>query len=235
MAGSTARQLLAEYTVLAQYYDDLLGDEEALKLWLTYIKRYLQKGKVLELASGTGMMAKLLKNEGYEVIASDLAPAMRDAAKKNFGGPYLILDMQNFQLQERFDLILCIADSFNYLMDLKAVKAFFNNVYAHLKQGGYLIFDTHHPDRLAEFKEEYIEEGYLGDLPYQWTISADQDTETLAEHFAFYRPDRVLEEEHLQQLFQVDDIKALLAECHFKVDCYEDFIPTEKILFVGEK
>ena len=39
----------------------------------------------------------------------------------------------------------------------------------------------HHPYRLKEFAKEYIEEGYVSDMPYQWTIASDE-TENVKIH-----------------------------------------------------
>ena len=64
-----------EYEYLAKYYDYLLGDEEAFDFWLEYInaKDY---HTVLELASGSGVLAGILKKQGKEVTASDISKEM---------------------------------------------------------------------------------------------------------------------------------------------------------------
>ena len=59
MEGSDNKNLKA-YDFLAYYYDYLLMDEEILNYWLKYI---LEEDfeSCLELASGTGVMAGILK------------------------------------------------------------------------------------------------------------------------------------------------------------------------------
>ncbi len=112
MEGSWHFKDVDNYEILAKYYDALLQDEESLKYWLDYIHKL--KGKdILELASGSGVMAKILKNEGYNVVASDISEAMKKASKQNFDGEYLILNMIDFKLDRSFDIILCICDSIN--------------------------------------------------------------------------------------------------------------------------
>ena len=39
------------------------------------------------------------------------------------------------------DLVLCLCDSLNYVIDLKNIKQAFKNTYASLKKGGTFIFD----------------------------------------------------------------------------------------------
>ena len=229
MEGSD-NHLLKAYDYLAYYYDLLLMDEESLSYWLNYVEEESFK-TCLELASGTGVMASILKKKGYDIIASDISESMRDASKANLDGEYLILDMTNFKLYKSFDLILCICDSLNYLT-YDGVKSFIDCCYSHLNKGGRLIFDMHHLHRLKEFEEEYIEEGYLEDLPYQWTINADENT--LNEHFTFYTKSGMIKEDHKQIVFEPNFVISELAK-KFKVRYIEDFIPDEKVLFIATK
>ncbi len=232
MEGSN--KLVDEYAYLAKYYDYLLSDEEALSLWLKYIKEKDFK-TVLELASGSGIMAKILKNEGYEVIASDISEDMKEASKLNYDGEYLILNMIDFKLDKRFDLIICICDSINYLY-FEELEKTFKNIYDHLNPNGRFIFDMHHPNRLQEFKEEYIEEGQIEDnVYYQWTINSDIDDSSINEHFTFYVGDDMIQEHHTQNVFMIEDVKKILEKVGFNVRTIEDFVEDEKVLFIGNK
>lgn len=223
-----------EYDYLASYYDYLLGDEEAFEYWLKYILKKPFK-TVLELASGSGIMGKILEEKGYDVICSDISKAMKEASKENFKGEYLILNMIDFKLEKKFDLILCICDSLNYLYEDELLKMF-KNVYAHLNKGGRFIFDMHNPIRLKEFLEEYIEEGKINnEVFYQWTINSDIDDKTINEHFTFYTPSGMIQEHHTQNVFEIKDVLDKLIEANFKVEVIKDFIEDEKILFIGEK
>ena len=60
MEGSSNNKNVSNYEMLAQYYDELLQDEEALSLWLKYIEEE-KLNTVLELASGSGVMAGILR------------------------------------------------------------------------------------------------------------------------------------------------------------------------------
>ena len=229
MEGSDNKNLKA-YDFLAYYYDYLLMDEESLNYWLKYI---LEEDftSCLELASGTGVMAGILKNRGYEVIASDISASMKEASKANFDGEYLLLNMSDYKLNRKFDLILCICDSINYLNE-DELDSFIECAFKHLNDNVRLIFDMHHINRLKEFEEEYIEEGYLEDMPYQWTINADNDS--LHEHFTFYSKDGMMKEDHFQHVFKPETVINKLNR-YFDVHYIEDFVPDEKVLFVNRK
>ena len=64
MEGSANSKNVSNYEMLAQYYDELLQDEEALSLWLKYIEKEDFK-TVLELASGSGVMSSILKDKAH--------------------------------------------------------------------------------------------------------------------------------------------------------------------------
>lgn len=232
MEGSNKE--VKEYEYLAKYYDYLLGDEEAFNFWLEYIntKDY---HTVLELASGSGVLAGILKKQGKEVTASDISKEMKKVATNIFDGEYLILNMIDFDLHKKYDLILCVCDSINYLYE-EELEQMFKSVYKHLNDGGRFIFDMHNPKRLKEFDEEYIEEGKIDEnVYYQWTINSDTFDRTVNEHFTFYTPEGMIQEQHTQNVFEVDDVKNKLENIGLESEVVMDFIEDEKILFIGTK
>ncbi|MBR5341547.1 MAG: class I SAM-dependent methyltransferase [Erysipelotrichaceae bacterium] len=232
MEGSANSKNVSNYEMLAQYYDELLQDEEALSLWLKYIEKEDFK-TVLELASGSGVMASILKDKGYDVTASDISNEMKEASKKNFDGEYLILNMIDYDLHKKYDLILCICDSINYLYE-DELDSFFRCAYKHLNENGRLIFDMHNLKRLEEFREQYIEEGYVDSVPYQWTIMSDEYENTINEHFTFYTDEGMIQEHHSQNVFDPEMIQEKMKDL-FKTEIIEDFVEDEKLLIVGYK
>ena len=232
MEGSNKE--VKEYEYLAKYYDYLLGDEEAFDFWLEYInaKDY---HTVLELASGSGVLAGILKKQGKEVTASDISKEMKEVATNNFDGEYLILNMIDFDLHKKYDLILCVCDSINYLYE-EELEQMFKSVYKHLNDGGRFIFDMHNPKRIKEFDEEYIEEGQIDEnVYYQWTINSDTFDRTVNEHFTFYTPEGMIQEQHTQNVFEPSVVKEKLESVGLESEVVMDFIEDEKILFIGTK
>lgn len=232
MERSTNNRNVSNYDELAKYYDELLQDEESLSIWLKYIEDE-KFSSVLELASGSGVMAGILKNKGYKVIASDLSESMKEASKNNYDGDYRIINMINYDLNQKFDLILCICDSINYL-EKEELDSFFECAYKHLNNNGRLIFDMHSMARLNEFKEQYIEEGYVLDTPYQWTIMSDPIDNLINEHFTFYTKDGMIQEHHTQNVFELDLIRNKMSNL-FDTYIVSNFIEDEKVLVIGRK
>ncbi len=233
MEGSWRFKDVDNYEYLAKYYDALLQDEESLKFWLDYILE-LRGNTVLELASGSGVMARILKEKGYDIIASDISEAMKKSAKANFDGEYQILNMIDFKLDKKFDIILCICDSINYLNN-DELKTMFENVYNHLNDGGTFLFDMHSTKRIEEFKDEYIEEGRVLDTDYQWAIISDPESNELQERFTFYMEDGIVNEHHVQNVFKIEDVEKKMIDAGFETEIVEDFIKDEKVLVMGVK
>lgn len=231
MERSTNNKNVNNYETLSKYYDELLMDSDSYQYWLDYIESE-KFSSCLELASGSAVLTGILKDKGYNVTASDISNEMKEASRTNYDGEYLILNMINYNLNRKFDLILCVIDSINYLEE-DELDSFFKCAYNHLNDNGRLIFDMHNMKRLIEFKEQYIEEGNLSDAEYQWTIMSDIDN-TISEHFTFYTKDGMIQENHTQHVFDIDLIKDKMKE-YFNVEIIEDFILDEKVLVIGRK
>lgn len=233
MEGFTIIKEVKDYEILASYYDELLGNEEGYQVWLPYIQKINGKS-ILEVASGSGVFAKILQKEGYDITASDISEKMKSAARKNgFVGEYLTLDMRYFDLNKKFDLILCICDSFNYLEE-EEIEYFFTCARKHLNPNGKLLFDMHHHKRLNEFENEYIEEGSLQDgTQYQWTILSDKKNMTVHENFVFYTMDGLLKESHQQKIYSPEFISTIAKKYDIDIEWIIDFVNDEKILGIG--
>ena len=232
MEGSANSKDVKSYEYLAKYYDLLLQDEEAYSYWLEYIKEEPFK-TCLELASGSGVLTGILKKKGYDIVASDISQEMKEASKANYDGEYLILNMIDYHLDRKFDLILCCCDSINYLEE-EELDSFIKCAYEHLNINGRLLFDMHSMKRIDEFKELYIEEGELEDIQYQWTIASDEFDNLINEHFTFYTKDGMIQEHHTQHVFDIKLIKDKM-ESLFDTRVIEDFIEDEKVLVIGRK
>lgn len=227
----------------ADYYDAMMEDPEATQAWADYVKVYLAKGAILECACGSGKLAYNLACSGYRVTAMDLDPAMIDRAKKLGDHPNLEFmegDMLNLDGFGHYDAILLFGDSLNYLSNLYEVRRFIFEAFKHLNLGGYLLFDMHSANRFEEFKNEYVEEGFLEDVPYQWSIMSEEP-DKIHHHFAFYaqtQSPRIFA--FTQTVFEFDMIKKILEEFTSSIEVRYDFKQmnlndAEKVFFAARK
>lgn len=224
------------YDNLAKYYDALVADDDACKMWEEFVNRHIKPCKILELACGSGEITHALYQDGYDILATDISASMiKELNKKYPDIKTKILDMNSFKLNDKYDSVICFCDSINYLEDYHEM---FDSVYDCLNDHGIFMFDMHTQDRLEEFKEEYIEEGYLDDVAYQWTITTYFNQ--IHQHFAFYTKDGILQEQHVQYVFDHQEVINYLEKLGFKVKVYTDFVTEgvtkgEKIFIKGEK
>lgn len=225
------------YEELARYYDALVKDDAATNAWVDLITTHVPIGDVLELACGSGEITIALAHAGYTMHASDQSVDMIRVAKAKQDShlvEWSVQDMRSPMENITYDGILCLCDSFNYLLKDDEVRAFFQNVYDHLRDGGCFLMDMHAMDRLIEFRDEYHETGHIAkeDVDVQWTIVSEEDR--IYQNFAFYHPDGTMcLEQHQQRVYDPLVIKKYLEEIGFTLTIYTDF--TKPGIVAGEK
>jgi SAM-dependent methyltransferase len=132
------------YHAFARFYDAVAaaGAEQA-----PYLRELIERHRpsartVLELACGTGVILEHLR-DGYDVTGLDVSPEMLAvAAEKLPDVRFVEADMTHFRLDERFDVVLCVYDSINHLLDFAAWEKVFARADAHLNDDGVFIFDA---------------------------------------------------------------------------------------------
>lgn len=223
------------YEVLAKFYDALVKDDQATMDWVTFICKHIEKGSILELACGSGEITIALANLGYQICASDRSIEMLAEAKRKEGSDTITwrcMDMCCIEDHHCYDGILCLCDSFNYILQIDQVTHFFQSMYNHLHAGGKFIMDMHSMERLVEFQEEYNETGTIQNQPYQWTIYSEGDR--IYQTFAFYDEQGNSKlEQHVQRVYDPMLIKEILTQVGFSVTVYTDFV--HEGIVAGEK
>lgn len=147
---------MSDYDIFFKFYDQVMGDrEKSARDILAYIQAYAPHAKkVLELACGTGSVLNILSPK-YEVSGLDLSEGMLKIASKKL--PWVKLYHQNmvdFKIDEKFDVILCVFDSVNHILDFGGWKKLFTNVHDHLGPHGIFIFDINTQEKLIRVIKE---------------------------------------------------------------------------------
>ncbi|MDD3145091.1 MAG: class I SAM-dependent methyltransferase [Candidatus Gracilibacteria bacterium] len=145
------------YDKFLDYYEEVVRginsplEDEVFFLKEDCIVEYNPDAKnILELACGTGAVAKEFIKAGYEVTGLDINENMLAKATKNIGKENIVLgDMTNFDLGKKFDVVLCNYNSICHLLTWVEWQSFFEMAYKHLEVGGILVFDI---NTLFEFE-----------------------------------------------------------------------------------
>ena len=232
MGGQTVETL--NYSVLADFYDRLVKDDNATREWVNYTKKRVHGTSVLELACGSGEITLALTQAGYHLTALDLSQEMIDRAKMKEAKNEVDFkqgNMLELDAYAMYDGIVCYCDSINYLNSTDLIT-FFREVYAHLNEKGSFLFDMHTEERLLEFIEPYIEEDWIDETAYQWAIESDE--RRIIHHFRFYfKNGSVVSETHIQNVFELTEVLHQLEEAGFSVEVTTDFEADRNI--TGEK
>jgi SAM-dependent methyltransferase len=161
------------YDAFARAYDDYTADY-AYDRWLGAVAEIAgelgMRGRdALDAACGTGNSSLPLVEQGFDVTACDLSPAMVAAARQKLPDPRHVgvADMRALPFSERFDLATCLDDGINYLTGAADLNLAMDRLAAALRPGGMLAFDgnTLGTLRAAYSGDETLE---LGDWRYRW-------------------------------------------------------------------
>lgn len=135
------------YSFFARKYDEYMMHvdyEHWIRKILQWFKEHSRRPlhRVFELACGTANVSSLLISMGYDVSASDLSPFMLDEAWHKPFKPQLFQGSLTDPLPGKdFDLILCLFDSINYLLNPVDITRMLEQVYQALALQGLFIFD----------------------------------------------------------------------------------------------
>lgn len=109
------------------------------KLFFTSLPK---NASVLDLCCGTGQLAQVLNERGYEVTGIDGSGEMLKIAQENSpSSTFLEDDARSFDVDKQFDGIISTYDSLNHIMNLEELQAVFRNVNESLVEGGLFLFD----------------------------------------------------------------------------------------------
>jgi len=220
---------MSSYDALAGSYDQLMLDAEHVKRadWLerAFRKSAVPVKSVLDLGCGTGTIACLLAERGYDVIATDLSEEMltqamsKAAALEERAPMFLCQSMPRLRLVEPVDAVISTVDAVNYLTRETDVRETFRRVYRWLKAGGAFIFDVNTPYKLRRMDGQvYMDETEESFCVWRTFFSEKRqictyqvDLFTLNEDGAW---DREFEE-HRERAWSEEQLRGFLAEAGF--------------------
>jgi SAM-dependent methyltransferase len=135
------------YRRLAPYYDELTRDHDydgwTRHLELTAARHGLRGGReLLDAACGTGKSFMPFLERGYSVTACDISAEMVAlASAKAPAAELFVADIRELGPVGSFDLVTCLDDSLNYLLEDGDLDAALGSLGANLAAGGVLVFD----------------------------------------------------------------------------------------------
>lgn len=149
------------YEAIAPAYDDFTAHHN-YDLWLGALMPKLEKhgirGKrLLDVACGTGKSFLPMLEQGWEVTACDISPAMVALAREKVGDrvELFVADMRELPVYGEFDVVFCLDDAVNYLLDSEELEQALDGMRRNLGPGGLLMFDV---NTLESYRTFFAEE-----------------------------------------------------------------------------
>jgi len=218
--GLQKKEAPAIYNHFAAHYDTYMGHVQYAGWIDLVLEQYYRRhgknpGRVLELACGTANIACELVKRGMRVDASDYAPAMlKIAAEKPFAPILKCADMTAPLPQNTYDLILCLFDSINYLLNTADVAQLFTSTAQGLTSGGLFIFDISTIHNCEENFDGYVNIEDTLDEYLIHTSEYDPEERLQQSQFTFFRNTgfgfQRYDEIHQQKIYTVVEVMALL-------------------------
>ncbi len=243
------------YTEFASLYDELMNDFD-YEAWADYVERIYDKYNIkpkdiLEMACGTGNLSFELAKRRYNLVCFDLSEDMLSKAYKKLGKyrnvKLLELNMIDFNINKKFESVISICDSINYITNKDELLQCFKNVYNHLKDHGLFIFDVNSFYKLKHIigNNTFVED--REDIFYTWQNYYDEEENICEFYLTFFKDDgngryNRFDEDHMERAYTIDEIIKLLKKAGFsKVEFFNAFTfdnpleTDERINFVAIK
>jgi SAM-dependent methyltransferase len=178
-----------EYDPLVAVYDwlvpeTLLEPAGAVAAFQTVVEDIPVGGRVLDCAAGTGQLAVGLALQGYEVVASDISPAMvartRDLAREHDVDLQVRLSSWDDLVDEQlptFDAVFCVGNSLTHARGPRGRRSALAAMRSLLRPHGVLALTSRNweltcaPGSRTELHDELVvRNGVAAFLIYSWTM-----------------------------------------------------------------
>ncbi len=219
----------ALYQEFAQYYDTLY-DKKNYQKEASFIDSIIKKhnhGKsILEVACGTGNHTELLLKKGYDVVGIDKNKQMLNLAKKKLPRvEFKQGDMKSFNVNKKFDAVLCLFTAINYNLTVPDVVRSLQNFKRHLKEKGVIIFDAPPPQKHINYADFLDKESVV--------LYTRSDTKNISEFVLYwiFRKNGKIEittDSHPLRFYTLKEISQAIKKAGLRHTMYWDFSLTNK-------
>nr|WP_272507288.1 class I SAM-dependent methyltransferase [Clostridium aestuarii] len=209
----------------------------------------IQKKDYLDLACGTGNITREVAQKFQNTWAVDMSCEMLTEAEqklreKDIKAKFICQDMSGLELHNKFDLITCVLDSTNYILDEEDLNKYFIRVYEHLKNDGVFVFDINSYYKLTQILGNNIYNYDDDETVYIWENVLENEIVNM--YLTFFVKEeglyRRFDEEHVERAYRTEFLDELLAKIGFsilkKMDNYQTkkiSSNTERIVYVLKK
>jgi SAM-dependent methyltransferase len=190
-----------------------------------------RSGTVVDLGSGSGILARILSEAGYDVLGVDISPAMVELARRHAPrATFVCASLHDVELPPAV-AVTAIGEALSYATDaragLTAIASLLSKVRGALAPGGVVLGDVAMPGRVGPDKLRL----QIHDRP-DWTLHmrAEESTDgtTLDRAIAIFRrtgPDTYqrTDEHHVLRLYSAEQLREVFAANGFTVELLDGY------------
>jgi len=215
------------YERFAEVYDELMTDIPYAQYveWISRFAPATHYNNLLDIGCGTGTLACLLHEAGYNVTGIDLSEDMLAVASARMAAngismPLYAMSMDELDGFDNLDVAIIPIDSINYVKEEANVFETLKRIYESLRDGGQLFFDVH---SLFKMDSIFLDGPFTyddGEITYVWhTEPGDFEHSVYHQMTFFVQTENGLferfDEEHFQRTFAIKQYEAWLTELGF--------------------
>ncbi len=209
---------------------DYSGECEFLK---KVFKKYSKKPvrDLLDVACGTGNHVAVLAKKGFNVFAQDMSKDMLALARQKAKAKNLKINfmparpMQSFKHKRKFDAVIAMFSSIDYVIDPKDVKNTLKNIRACLKDEGIFTFDFWNKDYVLKHyspfrKKVFVDGNRRATRISKTTLDRKNSIANIKYICSYFENGNKLydiNEMHRMRFHDIEDMKKMLDEAGFRV------------------
>lgn len=242
------------YGEFAKIYDELILEdidyaqiEERIN---QIISEYgIKREDYLDLACGTANVAVRMSKYFKSNYLVDLSEEMLQIAfeklkKEKIKAKIICQDMSELELNHKFNLITCVLDSTNYILDKDDLLNYFIAVKNHLKDDGIFIFDINSFYKLTNILGNNIYTYSEEDVFYTWENTLEDNIVNMFLTFFVKKGELYerFEEEHFERAYTEIEIEEALQKSGLcLIEKYNGYTEnkvssdSERILYIVKK
>jgi ubiquinone/menaquinone biosynthesis C-methylase UbiE len=211
------------YDKFAEVYDKIMSGN-FYKDYFIFIEKAMKNLKfkprnILEVACGTGRLMEIFHKKGYPIEGVDLSEGMLRMAKKK-GLKVHRGNMINFKLNKKYDLVLNVFDSLNYVQKSSDLQKCFETANRHMTDKGIFIFDMNSDFKINKIIPTFgVEYHHVGNYDLIW-LNHHKPNKWISEMILFSKANGKYErfyEKHVEKAYRLSEVKKLLKAADFEI------------------
>lgn len=219
------------YKELAEYYFSIENKHRNIFNDIDLIKSLIKKidnPSLLDLGCGTGEHLYYLNKTGIKSIGIDSSYSMNRIAKLRFpdSAEFIREDMRDINFKDKFDIVISLFGSFDYLINDEDVDKVFYNTNRALKKDGICLFEIWNSYPIQKIKEKQLnkisvtkhenitierERGFkLLNYPARTIVEVSYQYILLPQN-------KIVKDKHIMRAYTKDEIEKFIEKNGFKI------------------